>query len=241
MTKHFFFDVDKTLTPSRSLMLAEHQLLFSRLCEARDVVTVSGAQESQIRKQIPSSADGKYHILAQSGNHAIMKDGSILWKETLTDEQRSAILQFVDKIRAELALTVKDENDLVEDRGSQISYSLIGHHEDAEKKYAFDPDASLRLSILERHAGDVLSLKDSRVEVKTGGTTTLDFFAWGKNKGFNIARFIERTGWKKENCIYVGDALFPGGNDETVVGIIPTHPVNDHNETFAFIEKELSA
>ena len=42
MTKHFFFDLDKTLTKSRSAMDAEHQDIFDRLCNTRDVVVVTG-------------------------------------------------------------------------------------------------------------------------------------------------------------------------------------------------------
>ncbi len=239
MPKHFFFDVDKTLTPSRSLMLEEHQLIFGRLCKAANVVAVSGAQESQIRAQIPHAFDGLYFVLAQNGNHAIDKNGSTLWREELRDSEIKAIMEFIKKIRAELDLQVKDENDLIENRGSQISYSLIGHHEDLEKKSAFDPDASLRRSILERHSTDLEKLKENKVEVKIGGTTTLDFFSWGKNKGFNIARFIEKYGWKKEDCIYIGDALFPGGNDEMVIGIIPTRSVKDYHETYAYLKSIL--
>ncbi|OGG73955.1 hypothetical protein A3A40_03505 [Candidatus Kaiserbacteria bacterium RIFCSPLOWO2_01_FULL_54_20] len=235
MPKHFFFDVDKTLTPSRSPMLEDHRPLFAALCKKVDVIAVSGAKESQIRTQITSVFDGQYFVLAQSGNHVVDKSGTILWKEEMNETQVGAVTAFIEMIRAELNLRVKDENDLVENRGSQISYSLIGHHEDLAKKYAFDPDASLRLDILKRHAEDVRALERSGAEVKTGGTTTLDFFPLGKNKGRNIARFIEHLGWIREDCIYVGDALFPGGNDETVVGVIPTRPTRDHNDTFAYI------
>jgi phosphomannomutase len=239
MPTHFFFDVDKTLTPSRSLMEAAHQPIFERLCQKADVVAVSGAEESQIKKQIPRSFDGKYFTLAQSGNHALDKKGSVLWKEKLSDAEVTTILAFIEKIKTELNLPVKDENDLIENRGSQISYSLIGHNEDLEKKYAFDPDTALRLSILKQHAADIEALKENGIEVKTGGTTTLDFFRLGKNKGYNIARFIEKYGWKPQDCIYVGDALFPGGNDETVIGIIPTRGVKDHTETFAYLAEIL--
>jgi len=220
-------------------MLEVHQPLFERLCKERDVIVVSGAQESQIRAQIPRIFDGQYFLLAQNGNHCVDKNGSMLWKEELDKAQTTAILSFIANIREELKLVVKNEEDLVELRGAQISYSLIGHHEDLEKKYAFDPDATFRLDILKRHAAEVAGLERHGVEVKTGGTTTIDFFPLGKNKGYNVARLIEHNGWKREDCLYLGDALFPGGNDETVIGIIATQPVKNHNETFDFIEKNL--
>src|SRR3989338_6119862 len=239
MPKHVFFDLDNTLTRSRTLMPDAHQEILKKLCARKDVVVVTGGQISQIRKQVPPSFDGQYFALSQSGNHAIAKNGEILWSERFTDGQKAAILSLVKVIHDEVAIPVIDENDLVEDRGSQISYSLIGHHEDTAKKEAFDPGAAKRLAFLEKYAKEVAALREAGADVRPGGTTTFDFTIAGKHKGFNIARLIEHEGWKKKDCVYVGDALFPGGNDETVIGVIPTHSVKDQNETFDFIKINL--
>jgi len=239
MTKHFFFDLDGTLTRSRTLMAAPHQVIFKKLCAEKDVVVVTGGQISQIRKQIPPEFDGSYYALSQSGNHAIGKNGEVLWSEHFSPAQKAMILKLIEIIHDEEKLDVKDENDLVEDRGSQISYSLIGHHEEIGKKEEFDPRAKKRLAILAAHQEEVAALRALAADVRPGGTTTFDFTIAGKHKGFNITRLIEQKGWKKEECVYVGDALFPGGNDETVIGVIPTHAVKDPDETFGFIAHEL--
>lgn len=235
MPKHFFFDLDKTLTRSRSLMEPDHETTFRMLCERYSVVVVTGGELSQIEKQIPESCRRRYHTLSQSGNHAVLKVGTVLWSEKFTTAQKTAVNEFIRIVHDELRLRVKDENDLIEDRGSQISYSLIGHHEDIEKKEAFDPDAKKRLAILEKHKDDIEKLSAAGADVRIGGTTTFDFTLKGKHKGFNIERFIETMGWKKEDCVYVGDALFPGGNDETVIGVIPTKPVKDYRETYVYL------
>ncbi len=237
--QHIFFDLDGTLTRSRSLMTPEHQELFRKLCDAKDVVVVTGGQISQIKKQIPPTFDGAYFALSQSGNHAVGKDGSLLWSEEFSPHQTAAILALVKIIHDDVKLPVTDENDLVEDRGSQISYSLIGHHEDTAKKEAFDPGAKKRLALLERFNTEVARLRDAGADVRPGGTTTFDFTIAGKHKGFNISRLTEREGWKKEDCVYVGDALFPGGNDETAIGVVPTHPVKEPDETFDYIQADL--
>lgn len=239
MPKHVFFDLDDTLTPSRTMMKAEHVPLFVRLCKAKDVIVVSGAQESQIKKQIPAEASGLYVILSQNGNYAIGKDGTVLWSERFSPEQEQAINAFIRSVHDELALKVRDENDLVEHRGSQISYSLIGHNEAREIKRAFDPDASKRKAILAAHEKDVERLRSLGIEITAGGTTCLDIFLLGKNKGFHVPRLIEHEGWSKEDSLYVGDALEPGRNDESVIGVIPTRAVKDPNETFDFIKNNL--
>ncbi len=225
---------------SRTEMAARHRPLFKELCEQRDVIVVSGAREEQVRRQIPGDLPGSiylgFYVLSQYGNHAYAKNAMILWKESFTSEQTAATLALIEIIKKELALTVSDASDLIEQRGSQISYSPIGHHEQLEKKYAFDPDGAMRRRVIGEHKVEVSKLNVLGVDVVPGGTTCFDFFLLGKNKGYNIARLIKHEKWDKVDCIYVGDALFPGGNDETVIGVIPTHPVKDPDETFAYVK-----
>jgi HAD superfamily hydrolase (TIGR01484 family) len=235
MLKHVFFDLDNTLTPSKSLILPEHVPLLQQLCVQADVIVVSGHGEKDIRAHLRPELVGRYHILGQNGNFAQTKDGRVLWNRSLSQSQKDAILSFIVKARAHLNYTVRDENDIVDDRDSQIAFSLIGHHEKFAKKAAFDPKHEIRVQLLRELSADVQQLKDADVEVRSGGTTVLDFFALGKNKGYNVGEFIKEMHWNIDDCIYLGDALFPGGNDETVIGVIPTKTVANPQETFAWI------
>ncbi len=239
MPKHFFFDLDKTLTTSRSPMAHAHAEIFERLCKERDVVVVTGGNMASIREQLPARTENAYYVLAQSGNHAVDKDGAIMWYEELSQEQTAAVLAFVDILKRHFKVAVKDEADLVEHRGAQIGYSVVGYHEDVAKKYAFDPGDAKRAAALAAHPAEVEHLRSLGIEAVPGGTTTINFYALGRHKGFNISRFLTRMNWQAEDCIYVGDALFPGGNDETVIGVIPTHAVENPDETFEFIESHL--
>ena len=239
MPQHIFFDLDKTLTVSRTPMSPAHQELFRRLCSKRDIVVVTGGEESQIKTQIPIEARDSYYMLSQQGNHAIAKDGTLLWHETVSREQENAARAATEVFKRDLGITVKDENDLFENRGSQLAYSILGFHEDVEKKYAYDPADSKRRALLARHPEELAALRNVGIEAIPAGTTTIDFILTGRHKGYNIRRLIEHEGWKKEECLYVGDALFPGGNDESVIGVIPTHPVKDPDETFRFVKENL--
>jgi len=239
MPKHYFFDMDDTLTPSRTPMSEAHSRIFEQLCNSKDVVVVSGAQESQILKQLPQ-INARYYMLTQSGNRAIGPDKNILWSESFTEEQEAHIRGLIAQWKTRLALEVQDEENLVEHRGSQISYSLIGHDEDRVKKAAFDPRGTFRRQVLAESEDDIRKLHDAGVEITIAGTTCFDFILLGKNKGYHVAKLIGHMGWSKEDSIYVGDALEPGRNDETVVGIIPTHAVKNPDETFEFIRTVLS-
>lgn len=238
MPKHFFFDLDNTLTRSKSHIAPEHKPILERLISQADVIVVSGHPERDIRAHLEDVTG--YYILGQNGNYAAMPDGKLLWERRMTDAQKKAIYAFTDKARKHLAYKVRDENDIVEDRGAMIAFSLIGHHENQDIKDAFDPDHAKRKKLLEDMREEVELLRDKYyVEILIAGTTNLDIIEKGKNKGYNITGFIKTLGWKKEDCIYVGDALFPGGNDETVIGIIPTKAVKDYRETYAYLESIL--
>lgn len=238
MPKHFFFDLDNTLTRSKSHIAPEHKPILRKLMERADVVVVSGHPERDIRSHLEDI--GGYYILGQNGNVAQMPDGKMLWQRKLSDKQVAAIYRFTDKARKRLAYKVRDENDIVENRGAQIAFSLIGHHENQDVKDAFDPDHAKRKRLLEDLRDDVAKLREKyNVEILIAGTTNLDIIEKGKNKGYNIAEFIKTLGWKKEDCIYVGDALFKGGNDETVIGVIPTKAVKDYRETYEYLSSIL--
>ncbi len=221
-------------------MKAEYIPPFLELCAKKNVIVISGAQESQMVQQLPAESAGRLYRLTQNGNHAVGPDGSILWSEKFSKEQEDAVLSFIKTLHDELQLDVKDENDLVEMRGSQISYSLIGHNEARETKKAFDPDASKRKALLASHAMEVTQLQELGIEITAGGTTCLDMYLLGKNKGFHVANLITRMNWNKADAVYVGDAIEPGRNDESVIGVIDTHPVLDPDETFIFINEMLS-
>jgi phosphomannomutase len=239
MPKHIFFDLDNTLTPSRALMESAYVPLFEQLCKKRDVVVVTGGAQEQIQKQIPLPSKGHYYMLSQQGNYAVEKSGTVLWHEEVSPEQETAARLFADILTTELDLHVSDPNDLFENRGSQLAYSTLGFHESNEKKYAYDPDQSKRRTLLASHPKELAALKNAGLEVMPAGTTTIDFILAGKHKGFNVTRFIAHESWNKDECLYIGDALFPGGNDETVIGVIPTHAVKGPGETFDFIKNNL--
>ncbi len=216
--------MDGTVSLSRTKILPEMKALLTELSKTVTISIISGSLEEQMGYQM----DGLPVIkMCQNGNHVINQDGTELWNEPLTKEQRDEIMIHAEKVLAVCTHEVPDRNDLLEDRGSQISLSLYGHHADPVFKRSFDPDFAKRKALLVQ-----FPFESDSTEVKIGGTTTLDYFPKGKNKGFNIDRFTTLMNWNKDECLFFGDALFPGGNDETVVGVIETVQVVDPQDTY---------
>ena len=216
---HLFFDLDNTITRSRSKINPELKEILKTT--PHTVIIVSGAICSQIAWQ----TDGlPCYKLGQNGNHALTPDDAILWEERLSQADEKEIHAHIHSITRTWEVT--DPNDLVQDRGCQISYSLLGHKENLDKKEAFDPHGTIRKQLLVEYPFVSKSL-----EVKIGGTTCFDYTAKGKHKGFYVARLIEQMNWNPNECIYYGDMLFPGGNDESVIGVIKTLPVENPEDT----------
>ncbi len=225
--KHLFFDMDDTVSASRTPMEDDVHALYASI--SHDIVVVSGAQVSQINHQVRNLPIFR---LGQNGNEAVAPTGEQLWNEFLSDEHAEHIHHHIKKVRTRHGVSVADEDDLVEHRGAQMSYSLIGHHEALEKKKQCDPERKVRLMLLEQEPFD-----HEHLEVKIGGTTCFDYFQKGKHKGYNVARLIAHMGWNTDECVYFGDAIFPGGNDETVIGVIDTFPVDNHLHTYRVLKE----
>ena len=223
MKKHFFFDMDGTLTRSRSeisdSMVAGLRDLLANGC---DVVVVSGATKGQIIKQI-GEVTKDVVVMAQNGNHTELSNGAHLWRNELTKAQKNKVFTIVRKMIDKANLVINDTSDIVEDRICQISYSLIGHNAPLESKEKSDPDKVIRKGLLESFEKEVARLNELGVQARIGGTTCIDFTIW--HKGDNVKRLVEHMGWNKEECVYIGDALFEGGNDNSVVGIVSTQEV----------------
>lgn len=236
--KHVFFDMDNTLTHSRTPIEDDMKEALGQLLGPVDVVVVSGGEETRMWKQMTDYFRGKISFLVQNGNNGYShKKGKYLWERRLPSEEKNEILKHIASIEKKYGDLIErfrkeDRNKLTEDRGCQISFSFVGHNALLADKRRFDPDGSVRLGILK-----ALPLNSRQVDAKLGGTTCFDYNQLGKNKGYNIGEWMKYFGWRSEDVLYVGDALFPGGNDDSVFGCCDTLQVSGPAETLAVIRK----
>lgn len=231
--KHYFFDMDGTLTPSRSACSVEMRKAIFRLAKKADVTIVSGARYKQVKKQLPFLPSLRFYVLSQSGNDARWWYRK-LWKRKLRVAHKTIISEHIRVLKAINPHDVFDPKEIVEDRGGQVSYSLIGHNAPLEVKKSFDPDGEKRRKLLAE-----FPLTSTAVQVRIGGTTCLDYTATGWGKAGNIGELMKREDWRIEDCYYVGDALFPGGNDHEMLaffGPSQCRSVLGPDETLSFIK-----
>lgn len=219
---HLFFDMDQTIAPARQPILPEMYELLTSLPQT--IIIVSGQEVSKIQWQ---SNNLPAYVLGQNGNHAIDTEKNELWNVQLDEAHRKEILTHIAQLTSLLNETPNPDWNPIEDRGAQITFSPIGNTAPHELKQAYDPNRAKRDALLEQ-----APLQSAEVVVKIGGSTSFDYIHKDRHKGTNVQKLIDRMGWNKDECVYFGDGLFPGGNDEAVIGVIETIPVKDHLDTY---------
>ncbi|MES2966551.1 MAG: HAD-IIB family hydrolase, partial [Patescibacteria group bacterium] len=221
---------DMTIAPSRQPILPE---MFELLSNAtQDIVIVSGQEVSKIQWQ---SNNLPAIVLGQNGNHAIDMNGNELWNIPLEPHHRDQILDHISEIVELLDHELNHDWNPIEDRGAQITFSPVGNTAPVEVKKTYDPDRKKRESLLAQ-----IPFASEDLIVKIGGSTSLDYIHKDRHKGTNVQKLIDWMGWNKDECIYYGDGLFPGGNDEAVIGVIDTVLVEDHIDTYNRLKKLLA-
>ena len=221
--------MDQTIAPARQPILPEMYEYLSAL--PQDIIVVSGSSNEQMPNQL---GDLKSYRLGQNGNHATDTNGVELWYVPLDDKHRTEILDHINEIVELLEHPLKHEWNPIEDRGAQITFSPIGNTAPHDLKKVYDPARTKRDSLLAQ-----IPFASEDLVVKIGGSTSLDYIHKERHKGTNVQKLIDHMGWNKDECVYFGDGLFPGGNDEAVIGVIETVPVDDHLDCFKKLQSQL--
>lgn len=217
MKKLIIFDLDGTLAKSKSAIDKEMAELINGLLKVVKVAIISGGDWPQFEKQIldhltkkPSLKD--LSILPTSGTkyYQFKKDWEKLYADEFTKEEKKKILDSLKSAIKEADLDIKKTwGDQIEDRGSQITFSALGQKAPLEAKKDWDDDFAKRKKIvgpLEK------SLKGFSVGM--GGTTSIDITKPGIDKAYGIKKLKEILDIDIPEMLFIGDALFEGGNDQ---------------------------
>ena len=236
MKKLIVFDLDGTLAGSKSPLDSEMSGLLHDLLLIVKVAVISGGDWPQFEKQLLSNLPhddrlANLSLLPTCGTKFYRYD-SAAWKkiysEDLTAEERDKILSSLTKaiISADFK-TDKLRGEQIEDRGSQITFSALGQKAPLEEKNKWDPDFSKRKKIKA-----ILDTLIPEFSVRIGGSTSIDITKPGIDKAYGIRKLRDLLGISLKEMIYIGDALYVGGNDypakEAGVDCIS---VKDPNET----------
>jgi phosphomannomutase len=234
------FDLDGTLALSKSAIDDEMVALLTSLLGVAKVAIISGGDMSQFQTQVIArlpEGDRFENLYLEPTNGTRFyefKDGwQKLYSEDLSDAQKQKIIAALqDAVAKSGFAATKTWGEAIEDRGSQITYSALGQQAPLDEKSKWDPDFAKRQKIKA-----LLDVSLPEFSVRLGGTTSIDVTLPGIDKAYGIGKLRDILGIPISEMIYVGDALFPGGNDYPVRGTgAVCIQVRDPNETKRVIE-----
>jgi phosphomannomutase len=210
------FDLDGTLAESKSALDVEMAGLLDSLLTIVKMAVISGGAWPQFEKQVLAhltQGEGlrNLSLLPTCGTKFYRYDfgWKLLYSEDFTEVEKEKIIHSLTQATAR-SLRAPDRvwGEVIEDRGSQITFSALGQQAPLDEKKKWDPDFAKRQGIK-----SVLDELIPEFTVRLGGATSLDVTKHGIDKGYGIRKLHDLLGVPIDQMIFIGDAVFPGGND----------------------------
>jgi phosphomannomutase len=218
------FDIDGTLTLSKQPMTLAMGELLGTLLKKYKVAIISGAHFQQFQWQVLSNIKSEeedlksLYLLPASGTAMCRFEGGWVCEsdEPLSDDEKRRIREAFASalIKADIPPPVEMYGEMVEDRVSQMNFSALGQEAPLELKEAWDPDNKKRLRISE-----VLRELLPEFSFTVGGTTSIEATRHGVNKAYGLKKLLTYLNVTPEKMFFVGDKLFPGGNDAAALTV----------------------
>lgn len=221
MYKIIVFDMDGTLTKSKSKADDEMISLLERLSNKYKVSVISGWNFSQFKLQFIDYLDPKkvllnnFYLFPTNGTKMFYYENNNFvekYSEDFTKEEVLKIETVFNKAIIDLDLMPKKQYwPLLDNRWWQITYAAMWLDCPYEIKSVWDKDFKIRLRIREYIKDD---LKDFSLWV--AWTASIDITRKWIDKAYGIKKIIENLSIKKHEILFIWDALLKWWNDYPV-------------------------
>ncbi|SNS66331.1 hypothetical protein SAMN06309944_1218 [Micrococcales bacterium KH10] len=238
------FDLDDTLAPSKSPLDPAMADLLIALLKRVPVCIISGGQLGQFQMQVidrlvdaDEAALARLHLMPTCGTqYYTHHDGQWhqIYAENLSDDEKARALASVEKHAKELGLWESETwGPILEDRGSQITFSALGQQAPVAAKSAWDPSGEKKSKLRDVVASDLPDL-----EVRSGGSTSVDITRRGIDKAYGMRKLADLTSLSLDDMLFIGDRLDPDGNDYPVKALgVRCHAVTGWEDTAEYLRE----
>lgn len=238
------FDLDDTLAPSKSAIDPRIGGLLLALAARVEVAIISGGQlqqfQTQVVERLPAADEvvrDRFHLMPTCGTqyYRLTVEGvRTVYALSLTDDEKQRALASVEEEARRLGLWESEPwGEILEDRGSQITFSALGQRAPLEAKTTWDPTGAKKNALRDAVASRIPDL-----EVRSGGSTSVDITHRGIDKAYGMRRLSEVTGIPLDDMLFVGDRLDEHGNDYPVLAMgVTCHAVEGWEDTAAYLEE----
>jgi len=245
MKKALIFDLDNTLVVSKQVMTPRMASSVTKLLSSYDLLVISGSKWELFKHHIIDQLEESEHLMHRlhmmpvcGTSYYQFKDGdwNKIYSEDLTKKEIEEITNALEKSAKKLGHWEKKTwGDIIENRGSQVTFSALGQKAPPKEKYKWDPGHKKKQAIA-NHAQQRLPGFD----VKVGGTTSIDVTKPGIDKAYGVKKFMDLHGHEKEHLLFFGDMLHEGGNDYPIKAMgIETIAVENPDHTLLVLEDYL--
>ena len=243
------FDLDDTLAPSKTAIPSPMATALRLLLDEVPVCIISGGQIVQFREQVLAHLEAtddelsrlhlmptcgtRYYAFRRTGQEAAGRPGwQLVYSNDLSPEQIRCGFEIVEREARRLGLWQEETwGPALEDRGSQITFSALGQQAPIEAKRAWDPTGEKKAALR-----DAVAPLLPELEVRSGGSTSVDITLKGVDKAYGMRSLAEVTGIALEKMLFIGDRLDPDGNDYPVKALgVPCHAVTGWEDTAAYV------
>jgi phosphomannomutase len=245
------FDLDGTLAPSKSQLPDKMAGLLPQLLDLYHVCVISGGKfgqfETQLLDNLKASPEQlkKLHLMPTCGTRYYQFNKTEnkwhqIYAEDFTQEQKDKIFKALNEGIDHLGYREnKTYGDIIEDRGSQITFSALGQgvvtqlgEEGVELKEKWDP-TNEKKNKLRNYVANLLP----EFEVRVGGGTSIDITKPGIDKAYGMQKLMDMLKIGKEEILFVGDRLAEGGNDYPVKALgIDSMEISSWGETALVVQ-----
>jgi phosphomannomutase len=234
------FDLDGTLAESKQPLQEPMGEALADLLEVAHVAVISGGDWPQFQKQVASRlrvrADlSRLWLMPTTGTKLyVHRDGkwTAVYAELFDDATKAKILTaFDESLEATGFVPEQTWGERIEDRGSQITFSALGQQAPVKEKEHWDPRFEKRKVI----QAD-LKQRLPGLSINMGGATSIDITQEGVDKAYGLKKLRDESGIALDKMMFIGDAIFPGGNDYPAKELgLDTVRVRDPEETISVI------
>ncbi len=237
-------DLDGTLAPSKSRIEKGMSAILAQFLKNRKLAVISGGTFEQFQKQFVSWITNDPKLLSNiylfptcATAFYMFKNGA--WKkiysEDLGKEDKKIIISAFEMALRQSGYKKPEKTfgEIIEDRGTQVTFSAFGQDAPLEIKSKWDADQAKRKII-----SDYLRKLIPQFEINIGGATSIDVTRKGIDKAYGIRKISEHLGYEIKEMLFLGDALFEGGNDYPVKSTgVDCIAVSGPEETGAILQR----
>ena len=217
MKKIICFDLDGTLTESKTDIDSEMVDLLAQLQKIKKVAVIGGASFKQFQKQFLSHLNyfENLFILPTSGASFYKYENNNwtpIYQLKLTLPEKTKIFEAFEKTFKDINYRhpAKTYGEIIEDRECEVVFSTLGQKAPLAERLALKYDR--RSEIVE-----VLQRYLPKFKISLSGVNSIDVTRTGIDKGYAIEQMEKYFKVSKEEMMFVGDAIYEGRNDYAVV------------------------